>query len=229
MQFGTSTLTPATPQDFSETDPVPFALVNHPADSGLLPNGQRTDIVEIFDPATLSSASVPVGGPAWGILQPNGKLHRSSATRKADPGGVQPTIWLAEQDAYTDRIVIAATLETLFGMRREMTAELRVVRLELGADGIWKLPAPEPGYHSHRPTDPDTGQPSAWPCTSTDELSVPEAREVMRGHRVCAGPLPCRIRGRARAVLARAGVMQLPSAERAARLWPSLTLPETAR
>lgn len=179
--------------------------------------------------ATEPTPCVLVNGPAWGILLPNGELYRQPEARRANPGSRQPTVWFDQDGAQSERDVVAVTLEVLYGIEETEHTTLRVVRLELDAHGAWTMPAPEPGYRSYRPIDPDTGRPSTWPCLATAELSISEARQVMREHRTCAGPLPCRIRGRARAVLARAGVMQLPSAERAARLWPSLTLPETAR
>ncbi|WP_280462855.1 hypothetical protein [Nocardia carnea] len=183
----------------------------------------RTEIDAAAEPIPY----VLVTGEAYGILLPNESLYRQPEARQANPGSRQPTVWMDRDQAEGEREMVAGILETWYGSTE--ADAVRVVRVVLGADGVWTLPAPEPGHYSHRPIDPDTGLPSAWPCLSVAELSVTEAREVMRGHRVCAGPLPCRIRGRARAVLARAGVMQLPSAERAARLWPSLTLPETAR
>lgn len=189
---------------------------------------------EIFDPtaqgngAAEPTPAASADGRVYGILQPNGKLYRAAAARRADLYGRQPTIWLREADAHNERAAIAATLEAWYGIRSTETAELRVVRLELGEDGIWKLPAPDRDYRGHRPIDPDSGQPSAWPCTGTEDLTVDQARQVMREHRVCAGPIPCRIRGRARAVLTRAGVMRPVDPPRAAHLWLSLDLPERA-
>ncbi|WP_040793253.1 hypothetical protein [Nocardia paucivorans] len=175
-----------------------------------------------------ATPSALVDGPVFGILQPNGKLYRAPSVRRADPYGQQPTIWLREADARAERTVVAAEVECLYGMRRDQTAEFRVVRLELGKDGIWKLPAPDRDYRGHRPIDPDSGRPSAWPCVGGEELTVDEARQVMREHRACAGPIPCRARGRARALLARAGVMRPVDAKRAAHLWLNLDLPERA-
>lgn len=167
-------------------------------------------------------------GHGFGILLPDCTLYRTPAAHEADPEGTTPMVWLESGQAEAVRADIAAMLRTLFGLGY-VVADLRVVRLERGADGAWRLPTPAPlAERFHRPIDPDTRRPSAWPCASTETLSVADAHQVMREHRECAGPITCRIRGRARAILARAGVMRLVSPARAANVWLSLRYPDTA-
>lgn len=169
---------------------------------------------------------VLANGHAFGILLSDGQLYREPEARQADPYGTAPTVWMREDQAEGERTAIAAMLETWYGIAPEVAA-LRVVRLERDPAGTWRVPEPVPFAESYRPTDPDTGLPSAWPCASRDTLSVADAHQVMREHRECAGPITCRIRGRARAILARAGVMRLVSPARAANVWMSLRYPDT--
>ncbi|WP_280466547.1 hypothetical protein [Nocardia cyriacigeorgica] len=170
---------------------------------------------------------VLVNGHGFGILLPDGSLYREPAARQADPFGHTPTVWMREEHAAAECTAITAMLETWYGIAPEVAA-LRVVRLEHDAAGVWRMPTPAPFAESYRPIDPDTGQPSAWPCASRDTLSVADAHQVMREHRECAGPITCRIRGRARAILARAGVMKLVSPARAANVWLSLRYPDVS-
>lgn len=166
---------------------------------------------------------VLVHGPAFGILLPNGQLFREPAARKADPFGNQPTVWFAESVAEGVRTAIAITLEELYGIDPEGPSALTVVRLEMDTDGIWKVPAPDVAHEGYRPLDLDTELVSQWPCGSRAELTIDDARQVMREHRECAGLIPCRIRGRARALLAREGRMALRRTESA---WMGLGLPD---
>jgi hypothetical protein len=175
-RMSASTFTPET-EEFGETAPVPFVLVN---------------------------------GAAWGIQLPNGTLYREQHAHLQDPGGAQPTVWFVQDAAEIARGLVAVLLEEWYGITPELV-ELRVVQLEMDTDGIWKLPeltAPEYGY-GYRPLDLDTEELSEWPCGSTMTLSVEQAHRVMRQHKECAGLFTCKIRGRARAVLSRAGVMKL--------------------
>ncbi|MEV4241684.1 hypothetical protein AB0J47_41800 [Nocardia sp. NPDC049737] len=169
---------------------------------------------------------VLVSGSAFGIQLPNGELFREPEARKADPFSRQATVWFAEDVAEGVRMAIAITLEELYGIDPEGPSALRVVRLEMDADGMWRLPeVVSAAVRGYRPIDPDTGRPAALPCASTTELSTEQARQVMREHKECAGQLTCKIRGRARARLVRAGVMQLT---RNPHVWQSLDLPDTA-
>jgi hypothetical protein len=170
---------------------------------------------------------VLVNGPAWGIQLPNATLYRDEHAHLADPDGVQPTVWFRQDVAEIQRQLLAVLLELWYGIAAEWPTELRVVQLEMDTDGIWKLPelggAAEAGY---RPMDLDTEELAELPCASETALSVEQARRVMRQHKECAGQITCKIRGRARAVLARAGVMKL---NRRPNVWLSLDLPDMAR
>jgi hypothetical protein len=170
---------------------------------------------------------VLVNSPAFGIQLPNGHLYREPEARQADPYGQQPTVWFLEESARAERAAIAAMLETWYGINPEGATELRVVRLEMDTDGIWKLPlATEPACLSYRPIDPDTELVSQWPCASRAELSIDDARQVLREHKECAGLFPCRIRGRARGLLAREHAMTPDSKH--PDPWKGLDFPDTA-
>lgn len=168
---------------------------------------------------------VLVNHPAFGILQPNGQLFREPTTRRADPYGTAPTVWFAETIAEGVRTAIATELEELFGIDPDGPSALRVVRLELGTDGVWRIPVADPVGYDYRPLDLDTELVSQWACGERAELSVEQARQVMREHKECAGMIPCRVRGRARAVLARTGRMVLAD-PRATHVWQSLDWPD---
>ncbi|WP_280427842.1 hypothetical protein [Nocardia brasiliensis] len=193
-----------------------------------------TTTIERVDHGTLQnvpvSESVPfvlVYGPAFGIQLPNGQLFREPAARRADPHGKQPTVWFAEVVAEGVRTAIAATLEEEYGIDPDGPSALSVVRLEMGVDGLWTVPRPDPWHEGYRPIDPDTELVSQWPCASTAELSVEDARQVLKEHKECAGWFTCRIRGRARGLLAREGRMVLVvDPKRAANVWLSLELPD---
>jgi hypothetical protein len=164
---------------------------------------------------------VLVHGPAFAIRLPNGELLREPETRKADPYGHQPTVWFAEPVAKGVRTAIALTLEELYGIDPEGPSALTVVQVEMDADGIWKVPAPGVVHEGYRPLDLDTELVSQWPCGSRAELTVADAHQVLREHKECAGLFTCRIRGRARALLAREGRMALRRTENA---WSGLDL-----
>jgi len=169
---------------------------------------------------------VLVYGPAFGIQLPNGHLFREPEARKADPFGDQPTVWFAEVVAEGVRTAIAATLEELYGIDPDGPSALTVIRLEMDAEGRWKVPAADPWHLGYRPIDLDTELVSQWPCAAASDLDIEQARQVMREHKECAGLFTCRIRGRARGLLARAGVLELPGPKRTESLWLSLDLPD---
>ncbi|MFE3229811.1 hypothetical protein [Nocardia sp. NPDC059228] len=176
-----------------------------------------------------SMAFVLVNGPAWGIQLPNGTLYQDPQAMAMldDPWTTQPTVWFVEADAAAEARGIADMLESSYGIPKTGPTELRVVRLEMDTDGIWKRPemsASNP--EGYRPMNLDTEELSAWPCGATSPLSVDQARQVMRDHKECAGQITCKIRGRARAALSRAGVMKL---NRNPNVWRSLDLPDMAR
>ncbi|WP_157117729.1 hypothetical protein [Nocardia vaccinii] len=170
---------------------------------------------------------VLVNGTAFGILLPNGVLYRDQHAHLMDVGGKQPTVWFQQDAAEIARGLVAVLLDEWYGITAEELARLRVVELELDTDGIWKLPevcAPEFGY-GYRPLDLDTEELSEWPCGCEAVLDVEQARRVMRQHKECAGQITCKARGRARAVLARAGLVVL---NRRPSVWTWLDLPDTA-
>jgi hypothetical protein len=187
----------------------------------------------VLTPATKSFTEVDpvpfvlVHGPAFGIQLPDGRLFREPSARAADPFGVQPTVWFAQAVAEGVRTAIAATLEEEYGIDPDGPSALTVVRLERGADGLWAPPVQDPWHEGYRPIDPDTELVSQWPCSSTAELSVADARQVLREHKECAGWFTCRIRGRARGLLARQGRMRLvQDPARAANVWLSVGFPD---
>ncbi|MFD3431229.1 hypothetical protein [Nocardia fluminea] len=178
-------------QPVTETEPVPYALVN---------------------------------GPAFAIQLANGRLYRDEHAHLQDPEGDQPTIWYAEDAAEIQRQLLEVLLELWYGIE-PFAANLNVVRVERDADGEWRVHAQATAERGKRPLDPDTYEPAELTCTSTVDLTIDRARRVMRQHRACAGSMPCLTRGRARALLAREGVMRL---NRKASAWRGLALPETA-
>ena len=176
------------------------------------------------DPAVRSF--VLVSGPAWGIQLPNGTLYREPHAQIQDPHSTQPTVWFRQGAAQDQATAIAVMLDAWYGIEPSAPNELRVVALEMDTDGFWKLPPPVADQIGYRPLDLDTELVSAWPCASLAQLTVAEARQVMREHKECAGPIPCTVRGRARALLSREGVLRL---NRSPEAWQGLCLPDQAR
>lgn len=174
-----------------------------------------------------SNAFVLVNDPAWAILLPNGRLYREPHAWYQAPDSTQPTVWFTEEAAETQRTLEALMLEVRYGIDPEhpQTA-LWVVRVEMGTDGIWRIPEPDPAQRGYRPLDLDTEELAELPCDSAADLDVDTARRVVRQHKECAGRITCRVRGRARQVLARAGVWKL---NRHPAVWQSLDLPDMAR
>lgn len=187
----------------------------------------RTTISAHIDQPGTETEPVPyvlVNGPAFAILLANGRLYRDEHAHLMDPEGDQPTVWFAEDAAEIQRQLLEVMLELWYGIE-PFAANLSVVRVELDADDVWRVPAQVTAERGYRPLDPDTYEVAELACTSTVDLDIDQARRVMRQHRACAGAMPCRIRGRARALLARSGVMRL---NRRVNAWQSLALPETA-
>lgn len=156
------------------------------------------------------AAIVQFSGHAWGIQLPNTTLYREQHAWLMDEHGTQPTVWFQRAGAEAQRELLVITLDLWYGMPLEVLQAVQVVPLEMGSDGQWRLVAPDPaegdGYH---PLNMDTEELSVWGCNSSAELTEAEARQVMRDHKEHAGLMPCRIRGRARGLLARKGVMVL--------------------
>jgi hypothetical protein len=171
---------------------------------------------------------VQVSRYAWGIQLPNTTLYREQHAWLLDPDGTQPTVWFQRAGAEAQRELLAITLDLWYGMPLEVLEAVQVVPLEMGPDGQWRLVAPnsvEPQGDGYHPLNMDTEELSVWGCDSTAELTEDQARQVMRDHRECAGLIPCRIRGRARGLLARRGVMVLNCR---ANAWRGLGMPDKA-
>lgn len=162
-------------------------------------------------------ALVQVKGPGWGIQLPDGTLYREPHARIQEPHSGQPTVWMTQEQAETEARSISEMLSSWYGAP-DAAEQVRVIRLEL-TDGIWGPPSRDGGY---RPADPETGRLSGWRCTSVAELNVEQAHQVMREHKQCAGLIPCRIFGRARGVLCRAGLRTIDTRTRA---WDGLNQP----
>ncbi|AYF78308.1 hypothetical protein D7D52_35820 [Nocardia yunnanensis] len=175
---------------------------------------------------TSATAFVLVNTPMWGIQLPNGSLWQAYELPPDDPWAKQPTVWAAEADAAAEARGLADKLEARYGIPKTWPTELQVVRLEMDTDGVWKRPEVCSADLGYRPMNLDTEELSAWMCGSTATLTTDEARQVMRDHKECAGQITCKIRGRARATLVRAGVMKL---NKNPNIWQSLDLPDMAR
>lgn len=176
-------------------------------------------------PGSVALAGVVEEG--FAISLPDGALLRQPVTRRIDPGGDTPTVWFHQRDAEGVRAAIATELQEMYHF--DLTSpdvSLLVVRVVRGSDGVWHTATLDQASGGYRPIDEDTGQPAELGCLSRAELTVDTARRVMRQHKSCAGPVPCRVRGRARALLARQGQMVLVSGRRAATVWESLCYPE---
>lgn len=168
-----------------------------------------------------------IAGPAWAIQLMQGRLYREPHAHLTDPDSIQPTVWFSPGAAESIRRVVAGMLDEHYAVPQEGFTALRVVRVEMDSNGIWRPVGPvEPWSESYRPINPDTGKRSAWQCASAADLTVPQARQVMSDHRECAGESTCRIRGRARKLLAALGALKLVNAERAEEVWPSLHWPD---
>ncbi len=166
-----------------------------------------------------------ISGPAWGIQLRNGRLYRDEHAQFQDPDGAQPTVYFRQDAAEIAVQLTEALLEVWYGIEAEIAA-LRVVAVEMDpVDGIWKPVRASTDPAGYRPLDPDTYVPADLPCLHAEALTLDQARAVMRQHRACAGEMPCRVRGRARALLARSGVMRL---NRRPSAWQGLALPEMA-
>lgn len=169
---------------------------------------------------------VLVSGPAFAIQLPNGTLYREPNARLYNPESNRPTVWFTREGAEAQRHLTAVMLELWYGIDPEGPTELRVVQVDYVAEtDEWRIVLPADEDRGYRPLNPDTEELSAWRCGDTDALTVDEARQVMRDHRECAGVLPCKIRGRARALLVREGVLRLNMRPTA---WLALHLPDDA-
>lgn len=166
-----------------------------------------------------------IKGPAWAIQMRKGRLHRDEHAQFQDPEGAQPTVYFRRDAAEIAKQLTEALLEVWYDIEPEI-AGLRVVEVEMDpTDGIWKPIRPSTDPAGYRPLDPDTYVPADLPCAHAEALTIDQAHAVMRQHRACAGEMPCRVRGRARALLAREGRMRL---NRRPSAWQGLALPEMA-
>ncbi|WP_157556880.1 hypothetical protein [Nocardia acidivorans] len=175
------------------------------------------------------AAFVLVDRPAWGIQLPNATLYQEYDLPENDPWHGQPTVWFSEVQARYNARDLADKLESRYGIPKDGPTALRVVELEMDTDGFWKRPEVAAGQSigaGYRPMNLDTEELAELPCGAEVTLSIAQARRVMRDHMECAGQITCKVRGRARATLSRAGVMKL---NRSPHVWRSLDLPDMAR
>lgn len=174
---------------------------------------------------------VLVSGPAWAIQCPNGTLYRDQHAWLMDPDGTQASVWFERAGAEAQLHILGVTLELWYGLPDAVLAAFHVVPVEMGPDGQWRVIVPDPaeyedGDDGPHPLNLDTEELSRWGCRSAVDLTEDDARQVMRDHRDCAGLFPCKVRGRARGLLARQGLMVLDTRPNA---WDGLDMPETAR
>lgn len=180
----------------------------------------RHEFAEAAEPIVLTPSE------AFGIQLPNASLYRDQHAHLMDPGGTRPTVWFTEEAAESHRGLVAVEMELWYGCTEDELSRMRVVRLERDVNGEWALPEVcSDAWAGYRPVDPDTGELAEIPCASRAELDLETAHRAMRQHRVCAGQITCKVRGRGRALLAREGMWTL----RGGNVWHTLDMPDMAR